>query len=252
MTEPTTPQTNGSETVADVGDADERFLARSRALGDPTRYAIYRELARRETPVTVAALTDTFSLNHTTIRRHLAKLCDAALVEEVRDAPRGPGRPRLLYRLTEDAATTWNDEGPYERLSLLLLEVATTGASALEVGREAGRRVALDPTTDDPLTAMTAAMTAQGFAPHTSPHGEETELVLEHCPFAAAAEVNPEVVCALHRGMLEGLASKLEGIELSDLVTEDPRRARCLVRVDRVAPGGRSYGGPDEDLHAQR
>lgn len=211
---------------------DARFQQRSKALGDSTRYGIYRLIAGLDRPATVAELTDEFALNHNTVRQHLKKLCDAGLVEEVTEVPRGPGRPRLLYRLTGEAAVEWNDEGPYERLSLLLLEVATTGKSALEVGRAAGARMHLDADAAGPVAAMAAAMTAQGFAPRTATVGDPTELVLEHCPFAAAAEVNPQIVCALHRGMLEGLASQVDGVALTDLIATDPRQARCLVRVE--------------------
>ena len=221
----------------DRDDPADRFRLRSRALGDPTRYEIYRHIARAERPVTVAELTEAFALNHTTVRQHLGKLDDAGLLTRITDAPRGPGRPRVLYRLTDEAAAEWNDEGPYERLSLLLLEIATTGASPLDVGRAAGRRAPLDRSGDDPVVAMTAAMAAQGFAPrvttHTTADGDRTELVLGNCPFAAAAEVGPQIVCALHRGMLEGLASQFEGLELTDLVADDPHRARCVVRVGR-------------------
>ncbi len=237
VTEPTAKtETDGTTEALSV--ADEAFRKRSHALGDPTRYAIYRAIARRDLPVSVAELTDAFDLNHNTIRQHLAELRDAGLVEDVPDAPQGPGRPRIRYRLTAEAAGEWNDEGPYERLSLLLLEVASTGASALEVGRSAGKRVPLDHAADDPLAAMTAAMTAQGFAPQVVSDDARAELVLGHCPFASAAEVDPQVVCLLHRGMLEGLAAQIDGVAVSDLVANDPRHAGCRVLVDRVPDRG--------------
>jgi predicted ArsR family transcriptional regulator len=213
-------------------DGDPRFRLRSRALGDPTRYGIYRHIARRERPVSIAELTGEFTLNHNTVRQHLKKLCDAGLVEVARDAPRGPGRPRLLYRLSDEAASEWNDEGPYERLSLLLLEVATTGADALEVGRAAGRSIHLDVGAEDPVAAMTAAMAAQGFAPQVATGGEHTEVVLRHCPFASAAEANPGIVCDLHRGMLEGLSEQLVGIASPRLIAHDPRLGRCGVHLE--------------------
>ncbi len=211
--------------------ADTRLQERSKALGDPTRHGIYQWIARRERPVSVAELTGAFDLNHNTVRQHLKKLAAAGLVEEVTDAPRGPGRPRLLYRLSSDAAAHWNDDGPYERLSMLLLEVATTSDSALEVGRAAGRRAHLDTDADDPVAALTAAMAAQGFAPQVTRGGPRTEFVLRHCPFASAAEANPKIVCDLHRGMLEGLTEQLAGVTSPRLLAEDPRLGRCGVHL---------------------
>ncbi|MBS1847034.1 MAG: helix-turn-helix domain-containing protein [Actinobacteria bacterium] len=231
MTEPTSRHDTGPTTNAEASTVDDAFRVRARALGDPTRHAIYRRIAREERPIGVGELTDAFGLNHNTIRRHLGLLRDAGLVDEITERAAGPGRPRLKYRLTTEAAADWNSEGPYERLSLLLLEVATTGTSPLEVGRAAGRSMAIDPGIDDPVEAMTAALAAQGFAPRVAARGDSTEVLLDHCPFAAAATANPAVVCALHRGMLEGVASRIDDLGVVQLVAEDPRRAPCLVRV---------------------
>ncbi len=224
MTE--SPEVNESARPSATGT---RFQERSKALGDPTRHGIYQWIARAQRPVSVAELTDAFELNHNTVRQHLKKLAGADLVEAVPDAPRGPGRPRLLYRLSSDAAAHWNDEGPYERLSMLLLEVATTSDSAREVGRAAGRRAHLDTDSDDPVAALSAAMAAQGFAPQVTSGGPQTEFVLRHCPFASAAEANPRIVCDLHRGMLEGLTERLPEVTSPRLLADDPRLGRCGV-----------------------
>lgn len=227
--------------------ADDPFRKRSAALGDETRFAIYREIADREVLVGVADLVECFGLNHNTVRQHLAKLVDADLVEAVRDTPHGPGRPPIRYRLTARAAAEWNDDGPYERLSLLLLEVATTGTAPLEIGRAAGREMAVavgGPV--DPVEAFTAAVTAQGFAPRAlaetvdaaRPDSDgSVEVVLEHCPFARAAEIAPEVVCALHRGMVEGLAEQVGGIRVTGFTVGEPRDAACRVCLVHTDPG---------------
>lgn len=224
MTEPTP----SSRTTPDV--TSTRLRERYRALGDPTRHGIFRAIADREDPVAVADLSAAFALNHNTVREHLRKLREAGLVEEITEPPRGPGRPRLLYRLTERAASGWNDEGPYERLSMLLLEVAG-GKPARQVGRQAGRRMRLDRTDDDPVVMLTAAMTAQGFAPEVDLSDVDANVVLKHCPFASAAEADAHIVCDLHRGMLEGLADQLEGIDATELTADAPRSGRCAVRV---------------------
>lgn len=46
----------------------------ARALGDPTRHAIFRNIAEAGGPVGVAELTEQLGLNHNAIRQHLAKL----------------------------------------------------------------------------------------------------------------------------------------------------------------------------------
>ncbi len=235
VTEPTSPTPTGDPGAL----PDELFRRRAAALGDETRLGIYREIASREVPVGVAELVDTFGLNHNTVRQHLTKLVDAELVETIREPPRGPGRPAVHYRLTAQAAAEWNDEGPYERLSMLLLEIATTDESPREVGRRAGRAMVVDALhADDPLDAFGAAVTAQGFAPRRADTDDGVELVLDHCPFARAAEMNPEVVCELHRGMAEGLAERVGGLSITDLEVSDPDRAGCRVRIRTGTPPG--------------
>lgn len=250
MTEPTPLQIpEAAGTSAEVR-TDETFRRRAAALGDETRLAIYRDIAGREVPVGVADLVADFGLNHNTVRQHLARLVDAGLVETVREPPRGPGRPPVHYRLTAAAAADWNDEGPYERLSMLLLEVASSDAPPREIGRRAGREMAVDVThAADPLDAFTAAVTAQGFAPRTAhdTDGPGVELVLDHCPFARAAQINPGVVCALHRGMVEGLAERVGGLAVTDFVAADPGDAGCTVRIRRDDHDGPHRAGPGAD-----
>jgi DNA-binding transcriptional ArsR family regulator len=99
----------------------------ARALGDPTRHAIFRYLVDAGRAVDVAELTAHFGLNHNAIRQHLAKLVDAGLAVEETVRRRGPGRPRLAYRPHPATDSRWGVAGPYERLSLLLCVIVRTG-----------------------------------------------------------------------------------------------------------------------------
>lgn len=82
-----------------------RVLQRqARALGDPTRYRIFRYVAEAGAPQGVAAITAQLGLNHNGIRQHLAKLCDAGLLVEEFAAPDGRGRPSLRYRLSPEGS----------------------------------------------------------------------------------------------------------------------------------------------------
>jgi predicted ArsR family transcriptional regulator len=89
-----------------VTDADpHRILQRqARALGDPTRYRIFRFVAAASGPVSVAAITAHVELHHNGIRQHLAKLCDAGLLIEELGVRTGRGRPALQYRLAPGGA----------------------------------------------------------------------------------------------------------------------------------------------------
>jgi predicted ArsR family transcriptional regulator len=216
---------------------DARVQLQARALGDPTRHAIYRAVVD-DGPVDVATLTARFGLNHNAIRQHLAKLCAAELVlEEV--APRqGPGRPRLQYRPTLGAEGDWGIPSPYEDLSLMLLEVLRTGRSAREVGAEAGRRLAAGlPDTDDPVDRLEINASRQGFQPRRAATRSTVDLVLGRCPFQAAASAAPDIVCELHRGLAQGIAEATDGtIEVTDLIARDPRRAGCRLKLRPTRP----------------
>lgn len=203
----------------------------ARALGDPTRHTMFRYIADASGPVDVAELTALLGLNHNAIRQHLAKLTDAGLVVETTARDGAPGRPRLLYEIGPGVESRWGVAGPYERLSLLLTEMISTGNSAVEVGREAGRRAkeAADPTGDE-VERVVDVMARQGFDPEARRRRGGTEIVLHTCPFATTALADPDTVCALHLGLAEGLVEGT-GAVVHDLVRKDPRRAGCRLRI---------------------
>lgn len=209
----------------------------ARALGDPTRHAVFEYLADADHDVGVAELTDHFGLNHNAIRQHLAKLVDAELVVESTAAPMGRGRPRLQYRIDPGTESRWGVTGPYERLSVLLTEVLRTGDSPEEVGR---RAAAADHggSDGDPVDALVEEMTRQGFAPQVRRRGATTELVLGDCPFASAVLTDADTVCDLHLGLARGVAEAVGGITVEELVRKDPRRAHCRLRCRVEDPGG--------------
>jgi predicted ArsR family transcriptional regulator len=203
----------------------------ARALGDPTRHAIYRYVADARKPVGIAELTAHFEVNHNAIRQHLAKLVDAQLVVEGVAPSSGPGRPRLQYEVDPSADSRWGTAGPYERLSLMLTEIIRTGDTPLEVGRRAGRkmRVRASPL-DDPIADIAAAMAKQGFEPEVRPRRAGADVVLHSCPFASAARADRDTVCTLHLGIGEGLAEDT-GVVVEELIVKDPRRAGCRLRL---------------------
>jgi predicted ArsR family transcriptional regulator len=160
----------------------------ARALGDPTRYAIFRFIVDADDPVDVAALTDAFAFNHNAIRQHLAKLVDAELVVEETAARTGRGRPRLVYQPHPRADSRWGATGPYERLALLLSEMVRTGDAPEVVGHRAGVAAVGEfaPGTDA-VDVVAGFMERNGFEPTVTTRGSRVEVVLDTCPFASAA-----------------------------------------------------------------
>jgi predicted ArsR family transcriptional regulator len=205
----------------------------ARALGDPTRHAIFRYVTDAGESVDVAELTTHFALNHNAIRQHLAKLVDANLVIEEQAPSTGRGRPRLNYRTHPGADSRWGATGPYERLSLLLSEMLRTGDSAVEVGRRAGRRQRLGAVAEeDPVAFVVDAMEREGFDPTMHTRGNRVDVVLRTCPFVTTALVDPDTVCSIHLGIAHGIAELTDGrIAVDQLVPHDPREANCRLRM---------------------
>ena len=204
----------------------------ARALGDPTRFAIFRYVADAQRPVDIAELTDHFGLNHNAIRQHLAKLVPARLVTEHQAPASGRGRPRLVYRLDPTADSRWGVTGPYERLSVLLAEMLRTGDSAVDVGRRSVRADDVGAGAD-PIACVVGVMDRAGFEPVVrNDRGDRFEVVLRTCPFESAVLAAPAAVCGLHLGIAEGAASlAAERLVVDELVVQDPRRAQCRLRL---------------------
>ena len=205
----------------------------ARALGDPTRSAIFWHVVEAGRAVRVAELVQHFGLNHQGVRQHLAKLADAGLLVEEIAEPAGSGRPPLQYRLAPQAVTTWVGPSPYAELSVLLLKMLDSGRSAREVGAEAGRSVELSQERHaEPLDVLEAEMARRGFEPQRAQAPSSVDIVLQRCAFEVAAAADREVVCELHLGLAEGMTEVLGGgLEVTDLVARDPAEAGCRLKL---------------------
>jgi ArsR family transcriptional regulator len=116
--------TAGGEAVGrGVGSllSDEQFLRISRALADPTRFAILRAIAScGEEETSCRALFERFEVSAATISHHTRELGEAGLIEARRAGKCGFWRPRhetlrayqatLAARLTPGAGD-WADLG---------------------------------------------------------------------------------------------------------------------------------------------
>jgi predicted ArsR family transcriptional regulator len=223
-----------------------------KALGDETRYALYRELAGSTAPRSATELADALGLHANTVRLHLERLKDAGLVD-VEAIHRGTvGRPQHRYSLAPGAPGLGFDPPAHVLLAGLLAALAeTTGADATAAraaGRSWGRRTAertntrarsaLDGGPGDSrrrspqpvrscLTVLAQELDRLGFEPAADPEAPEdagTRIEFLHCPFRELAEAYPELVCNLHRGICEGVAEVGRGTveQFSTLYEPDP------------------------------
>jgi predicted ArsR family transcriptional regulator len=228
----------------------------ARALGDPTRHRLFRQLVALGRPAGVAELTEAVGVHHNAVRQHLAQLVEAGLVEESTAEPTGRGRPRLQYEAAP-AARRWAGVGPYEWLSTKLAEIIRTGDDPVAVGRRAGleehrgaeRGATSDgasrrrPSPVDPVEVLADEMARHGFDPVVQRRGRQVTLVLGACPFVTTALADPDTVCSLHLGLARGVAEAVGGLVVDELDRRDPRRARCRLRCHLEQPGAQPSVG---------
>lgn len=172
-----------------------------------------------------------------TARWHLGALAADGRVSSAPQPHAGRGRPRIVYRAEPTRPDGTRDE--YRLLATVLsgsLASADDGPAAAErAGREWGRyltprRPPLARATDgEACIAVTELLADQGFRPEA----EGCELRMRRCPFHDLAESHPEVVCAVHRGLIDGALEELgSDLRITSLdVFAEPEL--CVARLGR-------------------
>ncbi|MGH2739426.1 MAG: helix-turn-helix transcriptional regulator [Actinomycetota bacterium] len=78
-------------------DEFDHLFDTARALGEETRFRIYRELCVSDQPVSIGDLAASFSLHPNAIRQHISRLEQAGLIVSTLQRGNGAGRPRRLF-----------------------------------------------------------------------------------------------------------------------------------------------------------
>lgn len=207
-----------------------------RALADPRRQRIVEELDGAPGGLDAAQLAGRLGVHQNTARFHLGVLADAGLVAG-RPVRGERGRPRILYTRTAGQ----EERSDEHRLLAAVLtgavaQVDEGRARAEEAGRAWGRYLVPRPlplaeVSDEQATQDVVGLLAgQGFEPEAGPDG----ILMRRCPFHELAEQHPEIVCSVHKGLIEGaldeLGSRLEVGGLDVFVEPD----LCVAHLRRV------------------
>lgn len=181
------------------------------------RAAVLEAVQRASEPATIASLATDAGLHENTVREHLDALVVRGLVTRGRAAPSGGrGRPPVTFAATEHREPDARVRDYAGLASALAAHLARTSASPSEEARAAGRAWSDEVIDADAPPAADAADARQrivatfdelGFAPAASP--DAREIALHRCPLLDAAVKYPEVVCAAHRGLAEGMLERL-------------------------------------------
>ncbi|HEX3392954.1 MAG TPA: helix-turn-helix domain-containing protein [Acidimicrobiales bacterium] len=231
-------------------DAAQPRLAVLKALGDNTRYAIYLELARARSPRSTAEVADLLGLHPNTVRPHLEQMRAVGLLAVEADARGSVGRPLHRYALAPDAPSLGLEAPAFPLLAAMLTRLAARAAiapdDAAAAGAEQGRALAAatqglaaaTPAAGAPegrrcVAALSSTLADLGFDPATGDGGTAVTIAFTHCPFRELAEAHPEVVCHLHRGLIEGFVEQLGGASVDRFATladRDPCQVELSVR----------------------
>jgi predicted ArsR family transcriptional regulator len=213
-----------------------------KALGDNTRYAIYLELARSSIPLSTMEIADSLDLHPNTVRPHLERMREVGLLEVEVDSQGTVGRPHHRWSLAAEAPSLGLEPSAFRLLARLLASVAAvTGVDqelVAEVGRTEGRtagsaRAAAG--TQSCLEALVDELADLGFDPAVGDDGAITTVAFTRCPFRELAGAFPELVCHLHRGIVEGVVEGVPNSEIlvaafATLADRDPCRVELLSR----------------------
>jgi predicted ArsR family transcriptional regulator len=189
-----------------------------KALADDTRFRLYRYLRLVDRPVSVSELARRLSLHPNTLRPHLRRLEEAGLVSHQLRRTTGVGRPQTQYT----AAAVAGDEGRDFRLLAEMLcgmlrtkrEIDRATGLAREWGEylvvQGGPKPGVRLPERQNLARLQDAMSRAGFDPRFRRSGRSVEVTLRDCPFRDLADEYRDLVCSLHRGLLEGMLGGLK------------------------------------------
>lgn len=198
------------------------------ALAVASRVRLLDALRALEQPMTAGELSSASGLHVSTVRFHLQILDRAGLVRCRPEAAGTPGRPRLLYSPTARGPDPSRERGYQLLATLLAANWGDTPGERSERAERAGRAAAaerhLAPSAAGPSTGarsplpmhqavaeVSATFAELGFEPDVVADGDGVQIRLHACPFYAVAREHPEVVCALHLGLIRGALAEAGG-----------------------------------------
>lgn len=226
-----------------VPDADQRYVA----LAVGSRRRMLDALRAAGGPVCAGELAAAVGLHVTTARDHLRVLETAGLVVRTRRPPTGRGRPRLFYAPADKEGRA---DGHRELAELLAGALSAGGHDGRRRAEAAGRGWAerqvpdgLRLSWEESVIGIAELFGRIGFAPRRiDDGGAGFRLALEHCPFRDVARAHPEVVCAIHLGLMRGALSRFGQPELAEAAQLQPfvTPQRCTAGLPAPAAKSRA------------
>jgi predicted ArsR family transcriptional regulator len=207
---PETPVSDAAERIdVTTSSVHAPRLDLLKALGDNTRYAIYLEIARSPLPLATADIADTLGLHVNTVRPHLERMREVGLLDVGTDGRGGVGRPQHRYSLSAAAPSLGLEPSPFPTMARMLLAASAAAGvdpgDLADAGRDQGAADAAQwPAATPAVEVVMLEQARWGFDPEVVEDDHTVTVAFAHCPFRELASAHPELVCALHRGLVEG------------------------------------------------
>ncbi len=224
-----------------------RLSESHRALASESRLDLLHALQGATGPLTIAELAEAVDLHHNTVRGHLERLVAAGFVAVEPEDRHVRGRPRMLYRAVQRPAGASLDERLREYLMEVFVdgygrELAHPGVTAEDAGQAWGREVADEIRTGTVADALGgAAEQMAALEVHLTELGMEPELDIDplcvhlrRCPYLEIASRRPEVVCAVHLGIVRGVLAHHDGPLVAERLEPLVGPQHCVLHLART------------------
>ena len=214
-----------------------------RVLGESTRRRVFDVVRAAGEPLTRDEVADRSQLNRRLAAFHLDRLAASGLVTvdyaRPPNRPGGPGagRPAKRYRATAIQLDLTLPQRRYDLAArVLALGIASdpddAAAGALRAARHEGeahgsRHADADRVSvPDRLDHLCDGLSAVGY----EPCADNTSVRLGNCPFRSAADVAPDLVCAMNREFIAGFVDGSRA-HPADVVLEPRPAPNCCVTI---------------------
>ncbi len=194
-------------------------VARShQALAEVSRLRLLEVLRAHGRGLSAAEAGKEVGLHQATTRQHLEMLVEAGLVVRTTEARTVRGRPRVLYKASDQAEPGGGDS--YRLLADILSSMVETSvrrpsAAAEAAGDAWGRSLVQRPRPLERLPRREAEsrvvelLDQLGFEPESAGGRKGKRILLHRCPFLDLATEHRSVVCAAHLGIIKGALKEL-------------------------------------------
>jgi len=207
------------------------------------RERVLRAVADAAGPVTLADLAERLGGHPNTTRQQLDALAVDGLVDARVLQRETRGRPPQAFTLTDLGRRALGAHPEYAEMlgafATYLVRRGRPGEEAREVGAiwgaeradaVASRLAAGASAPPGPADGLVEVLAMLGFEPERArTPADEPAVVLRACPLLGLAREHPEVICELHRGLVDGVMRRLGasgGVELIPFAEPDGCRVR--------------------------